>query len=354
MKAMTGFHAGKATLHTQAQSLAQTTRALRKTGRPVVLVPLQQPLHEAHLELIAAAKSLPRAVVVAAVIDESSLNARSTGADVAAGAGVSDSDRRRLENIGCDLVFAPKTRELFPAGLRTTVAAGDTGERLEGGARPGFFDAYLTAVAKLINYSHCSDIVLGEKKYQQLLLVQQMVTDLGWEVTVHSVPVIRGRDGMAVSRADRHLSQQQKETAIALSAALTAGAHAGPQGARRVVETARAVLESVPGVDIDYLEITDPWLNPLTNESEDATEARLLVAARVGPVRLVDNVGVICEDLSVRQEKEIVKAALNAAGLDSDLSDEEYDELKKLKHKVDEIRGARLRTDGEVPTAGKD
>ncbi|MBN9645106.1 pantoate--beta-alanine ligase [Corynebacterium mendelii] len=326
--------------------MAQTTRALRKTGRPVVLVPVQLPLHEAHIELICAARSLPRAVVVAAVIDEQTL--MGNGADKMTVAVIADQDRARLEQAGCELVYVPSMDELFPSGFRTTVTAGELGACLEGAVQPGYFDKYLTAVAKLINQSHCSDVVIGEKKYQHLLLVQQMVTDLSWEITVHSVPVIRRRDGVAVSRAEKQLSPEQRETAIALSAALTAGAHAGPQGPEKVKETAQMVLESVPGIDIDYLEITDCWLNPITAVTGDHTEARLIAAVRIGDTRLVDNVGVICEDLTARQEKEIVQAALNAAGLDSELSEQEYRELKSLKRKVDEIRSARHHRDSDT------
>ena len=330
---MSGYTAGDITVHDTIAGIAQVTRAMRKTGRPVVLVPTMGALHEGHLELVRAAQSLPRAVVVASIFVNPLQFGE--GEDFEAYPRTLDDDVAKLKAVGCELVFAPNAREMYPNGFRSTVQPGPLADELEGATRPGHFAGALTVVNKLFNITNCTDAIFGEKDYQQLALMQQMVTDLNMPVQLHGVPVIRETDGLAMSSRNRYLSAEERELAVTLSAALTAGAHVGDHGADAVLSTARAVLAERPEVDVDYLELRGPGLGPVPEEGE----ARLLVAARVGTTRLIDNVGVLLGD---KREREIAPAALSAAGLDDQpLTEEEMAELKKLKARVDEVRAER-------------
>jgi len=143
-------------------------------------------------------------------------------------------------------------------------------------------------VCKLLRITAPHQAFFGEKDYQQLVLVHQMSTDLNLGVRIVGVPTVREADGLALSSRNTYLSAEQRRLATTLSAALTAGAHAAEQGAEAVLSTARAVLEAVPELEVDYLELRSTGLGPAPEEGD----GRLLVAARLGGTRLLDNVGV--------------------------------------------------------------
>ncbi len=315
-------------------------------------------LHAGHLELVAAAKTLPRAVVVVSIFVNPLQFGE--GEDFDAYPRTLDADVEKLRAAGAELVFAPSANEMYPNGFRTTVQPGPLADELEGATRPGHFAGALTVVNKLFHITNCTDAVFGEKDYQQLTLMQQMVTDLNMPVQLHGVPVIRETDGLAMSSRNRYLSESERELAVTLSAALTAGAFVGDRGAAAVLETAQAVLDSQPEIEVDYLALRDAGLGQLSDAAfageEGEVEARLLVAARVGTTRLIDNVGVILgapRPDSVaggvagaaalgREGAEIASAALSAAGLDGELTEEEAAQLAELQGKVRAAREARL------------
>ena len=199
-----------------------------------------------------------------------------------------DADVAKLKAAGVDAVFAPSVREMYPNGPRTTVRPGPVGEILEGRTRPIHFAGMLTVVQKLMHITHCSDAFFGEKDYQQLVLIQQMVTDLNLGVQVHGVPIVREADGLAKSSRNTYLTETERELALTLSAALTAGAHVAEDGAEAVLSTAQAILASVPEIEVDYLELRGADLG----DAPETGDARLLVAAKIGDTRLIDNVGV--------------------------------------------------------------
>jgi pantoate--beta-alanine ligase len=280
------FTPGQATVYTDIASIGELTRAMRKAGRPVVLVPTMGALHEGHLALVRAAQQLPRALVVVSVFVNPLQFAE--GEDLDAYPRTLDSDVEKLAAAGVDAVFAPSPREMYPNGPRTTVLPGPAGAVLEGETRPTHFAGVLTVVSKLFHITNCSHAFFGEKDYQQLVLIQQMVTDLNLGVQVHGVPVVREADGLAKSSRNIYLSGAERNAALSLSAALLAGAHVAEDGAGAVLDTARQVLETSPDVELDYLELRGLDLG----DAPEKGDARLLVAARVGSTRLIDNVGV--------------------------------------------------------------
>lgn len=280
------FTPGQATVYTEIDSIGELTRAMRKAGRPVVLVPTMGALHEGHLALVRAAQQLPRALVVVSIFVNPLQFAE--GEDLDAYPRTLDSDVEKLAAAGVDAVFAPSPREMYPNGPRSTVLPGPAGAVLEGEQRPTHFAGVLTVVSKLFQITNCSHAFFGEKDYQQLVLIQQMVTDLNLGVQVHGVPVVRESDGLAKSSRNIYLSDAERGAALSLSAALLAGAHVAEDGAEAVLSTARQVLATSTDVEVDYLELRGLDLG----EAPEKGDARLLIAARVGSTRLIDNVGV--------------------------------------------------------------
>ncbi|GBE67364.1 pantothenate synthetase [Mycobacterium sp. MFM001] len=280
------FSAGELNVYSAPDDVAAVSRALRHTGRRVMLVPTMGALHDGHLALVRAAKRVPGSVVVVSIF----VNPLQFGAneDLDAYPRVLDDDLALLRGEGVEVAFTPTVAAMYPDGPRTAVQPGPLGAELEGAARPTHFAGMLTVVLKLLQIVHPDRVFFGEKDYQQLVLVRQMVTDLNIDVQVVGVPIVRENDGLAMSSRNRYLDPAQRELAGTLSAALLAGMHAAPAGAEAALAAARAVLSAVPAIDVDYLQLRDPALGPAPTHGA----ARLLVAARLGTTRLLDNIAI--------------------------------------------------------------
>lgn len=280
------FTPSQLNVYSAPRDVADISRALRQTGRRVMLVPTMGALHDGHLALVRAAKRVPGSVVVVSIF----VNPLQFGAgeDLDAYPRTFDDDAALLSGAGVEMVFAPTAAAMYPDGLRTTVQPGPLAAELEGAARPAHFAGVLTVVCKLLQIVRPDRIFFGEKDYQQLVLIRQMVADLNVDVAVVGVPTVRESDGLAMSSRNRYLDPAQRELAVTLSAALTAGAHAATAGAAAALEAARGVLDAVPAIEVDYLELRASDLGPLGGGGP----ARLLVAARLGGTRLLDNVSI--------------------------------------------------------------
>jgi pantoate--beta-alanine ligase len=193
---------------------------------------------------------------------------------------------------GAAVVFAPSREEMYPQDPLVTVDPGPVGGLLEGSSRPGFFGGVLTVVLKLLHVAVPDVAVFGQKDAQQLALVRQMTADLDIDVHIESVPIVRDPDGLAVSSRNVYLSPEARATALALPRALDAGTEAAASGAASVLAAARAVLDKAAGADpplaLDYLALVDPVTFTAVGPGH-AGSALLLVAARAGATRLIDN-----------------------------------------------------------------
>lgn len=276
---------GQLTVHHDPAVITSVSKALRGVGKQVSLVPTMGALHAGHVQLVRQAKLTGAVVVVSIFVNPLQFG---VGEDLEAYPRTLDSDVDLLRREGVELVFAPSVSDMYPSGPRTTVHPGPLGAELEGGSRPTHFAGMLTVVAKLMHIVAPHRAYFGEKDYQQLTLIRQMVRDLNIDVSVVGVPTVREQDGLALSSRNRYLDAGQREAAMALSAALVAGAHAAAGGVTAIVDAARAVLAQAPSITVDYLEVRDPHLGP----APERGDGRLLVAARVGSTRLIDNVGV--------------------------------------------------------------
>ncbi len=291
-----GFASGELTVHRQAAELAKVTRALRATGRKVTLVPTMGALHEGHRRLIRAARADVGSVTVVSIFVNPLQFGPGEDFERYPRALEADLDACRAE--GVELVFAPHQDELYGPDPQVTVHPGPLGEQLEGASRPGHFAGVLTVVAKLLNIVRPDVALFGEKDYQQLVLIRRMARDLDFDTRIQGVPIVRNADGLALSSRNAYLTDDQRRAALALSAALAAGAHAGRAGADAVLAAAGEVLAAEPSVRVDYLELRGTELQPPPSEGE----ARLLVAAQVGQTRLLDNASVLLGDVTTREE----------------------------------------------------
>ncbi|MHA6623560.1 pantoate--beta-alanine ligase [Pseudonocardia sp. DLS-67] len=282
-----GYAAGALTVHRSPREIAPVTRALRAAGRRIALVPTMGALHEGHRELIRHARRSPGAVVPVVSIFVNPLQF-APGEDLARYPRPLEADLEACREEGVELVFLPGVADMYPEGADTTVVPGPRGERLEGGVRQGHFAGVLTVVAKLFHIVGPDLAFFGEKDFQQLVLVTKMARDLDFPLSVVGVPTVREPDGLALSSRNAYLSADDRRRAPVLQRALVAGAAGSAGGPQAVLDAARAVLAEEPAVAVDYLELTDPDLGPDPREGR----ARLLVAARIGGTRLIDNVAV--------------------------------------------------------------
>lgn len=266
------------------RSRAELAGLREKLADPVVLVPTMGALHPGHLALIEQARRLAETVVVSIFVNPLQFG---PAEDFAVYPRTLAEDLAACERAGVDVVWAPSVEDVYPGGpAQVRVDPGPLGNQLEGAVRPGHFGGVLTVVAKLFGLVRPGVALFGEKDYQQLVLVRRMTGDLELGVGVGGVPTVREPDGLALSSRNVFLAPDERGRAAALSRALFAGRDAAPGGAEAALAAARAVLSDQPGVAVDYLELRDPDLGPAPAHGP----ARLLVAARVGRIRLIDNV----------------------------------------------------------------
>lgn len=269
-------------------TIAQVRALPRGAARAVVMT--MGALHEGHRMLMRAARERvgeDGTVIVTVFVNPLQFGAdedferypRQLAADVEACA-----------EEGVDAVFAPSGREMYPDGEpQTRVVPGPLADVLEGRVRPGHFGGMLTVVLKLLNITAPDVALFGEKDYQQLALIRRMVLDLNVDTSVEGVPTVREQDGLALSSRNVYLSAEQREQALALSRALRAGqraAAAGGSGADVLAAAAGELAELADRGDLDYLELRGTELEP--SPGADG-QGRLLVAARLGSTRLIDN-----------------------------------------------------------------
>jgi pantoate--beta-alanine ligase len=271
-----------------AKLLAERRAAGARTG----FVPTMGALHAGHATLMARAREVvgPEGqVVVSIFVNPLQFG---PGEDLERYPRTLDADLETAGEQGVDVAFVPDVTEVYPDGdQQVTVDPGPLAEVLEGRIRPGHFRGVLTVVAKLFGLVQPDLAVFGEKDYQQLVLVRQMVSDLCMPVEIVGAETCREPDGLALSSRNQYLGPEERRQAVALSRTLFAARAAARWGYDVALEAARAEQRRAHGVDLDYLVITDPDLGELPADVPDGTPARILIAARVGDTRLIDNIG---------------------------------------------------------------
>lgn len=280
--------------------LARTRLGLAAARRglpsPVVLVPTMGALHEGHRALLRRAREISRpngCVVVSVFVNPLQFG---PAEDLDRYPRTLDADLVMCGEEGVALVFAPGVAQMYPREQLITVDPGPMGRVLEGTWRPGFFTGVLTVVLKLFHLVRPDVAVFGEKDAQQLALVRGMTQDLDLGIEIAGVPIVRDPDGLAVSSRNTYLSAAERATALALPAALRAGVEAAGTGPDAVLKAAGAVLDEAaqaqPPLVTDYLALVDPATFAQVPAGY-AGQALLLVAAKAGTTRLIDNMPLV-------------------------------------------------------------
>lgn len=258
----------------------------RAAGRRVALVPTLGALHEGHLAHVERAREIADVVVVSIFVNPLQFGASE---DLDRYPRDLEGDLAKLAPLGVEYVFAPAAAEMYPDGApQVKVTGGPVAATLEGRSRPGHFDGVLTVVAKLLGIVRPDVVTFGQKDAQQLFLVQRMVRDLDVDVQVEVIPTVRESDGVAMSSRNRYLGAGDRVAARALSRALEAAASAGDRGIDAVLAAAQSVLMDEESVNVDYLKVVNPTTF-LPVDDDYRGPARVLIAAQVGPARLIDN-----------------------------------------------------------------
>jgi pantoate--beta-alanine ligase len=264
----------------------------RRQGSSVGFVPTLGGLHDGHRSLIEAARRSCDVVVVSVFLNPTQFE---DPADLARYPRDLGADRALAADAGADVVFAPTVEEMYPAGTpEVTVDPGALGAVFEGAARPGHFRGVATVVTKLLAVVAPDSAYFGEKDYQQLVVVRQLVADLSLPVGIVACPTVRDPDGLAVSSRNAFLSTAERRAATVLYRALRAGEDAVTSGAMDVAgveSTMCSVVGAEPTVVLDYARVVvDGRLEAAQTVSGDVA---LLIAARLGRVRLIDNLRVV-------------------------------------------------------------
>jgi pantoate--beta-alanine ligase len=293
--------------------LRDVVRNARAGGATIGLVPTMGALHEGHLSLIRSAREQCGLVVVSVFVNPVQFD---EATDLAAYPRDEARDAELARGAGADLLFAPSGDEVYPAGFATTVEVLGLSERLEGAIRgAAHFRGVATVVVKLLNMATPDVAYFGQKDAQQVVVIRGLVRDLDIPVQIEVCPTMREDDGLALSSRNAHLSDDERDRAVALSQALAAAAAcaaSGERDARVLLDAARTRLDE-RSVAPEYLELVDPeTFEPLFTLDGDR-EALVVVAARIGTTRLIDNAIVRCAVRSSSCQPHGTEAALCSA-----------------------------------------
>ena len=271
-------------------SLRAATAALRAAGKRLALVPTMGALHDGHLALVAAGRQVADAVATSIFVNPLQFNPNE---DLSRYPRDEEGDLAKLRGAGCDLVWMPPVEAMYPPGSATVIEVAGPTAGWEGDARPGHFRGVATVCCKLFLQCEAQVAVFGEKDWQQLQVVTRMATDLDIPIRILPVATVREADGLAMSSRNRFLSPEDRATAPVLLRVMTKAAAAIASGGA-VAEALGAGLETLRdhGFAPDYLALVEAeTLKPLAARRQDGP-MRLVAAARLGTVRLLDNIAV--------------------------------------------------------------
>ncbi len=269
------------------QSVVKIRKEAKKTGR-IGFVPTMGAFHEGHLSLMRKAAAECDFVVVSLFVNPLQFGQKE---DLTSYPRTLSKDRKKAASVGVDLLWTPTEAALYPDGFQTTIELGEISRCWEGASRPGHFQGVATIVAKLLQIVRPDRLYLGQKDYQQVCVIRRMITDLHFETNVRALPIMREKDGLAMSSRNRRLSADERAVAPILHQALRQAEKQVRHGERNAVTILQAVtetLKSIQRMTVEYVALCDPSSLEALDRLEK--EGVLLVAVQLGPVRLIDNV----------------------------------------------------------------
>ena len=271
-----------------ARQMQRVSLRLRRQGRHIGVVPTMGALHAGHASLIRASVRDNDVTIVTIFVNPLQFGPRE---DFTRYPHPLARDTRMVRSLGADILFLPSAAELYPAGFQTTIDSGPLAARWEGEHRPGHFRGVATIVTILFELTQPTQAYVGQKDYQQVLVIQRLIDDLKLPIRIRMVPTVRGPDGLAMSSRNAYLTPTQRADAVVLFQALWAGRETIRGGVRRastVLARMRTVIRSAASLRVEYLVIVDAnTLEPLRRVQGRTV---LLGAVRVGRTRLIDNV----------------------------------------------------------------
>lgn len=280
------------TIHSPRE-MQSACRAARREGKTVGLVPTMGALHEGHLSLVRSARAQADVVVVSIFVNPLQFGPKE---DFSKYPRTFETDCAKLLAEGVDLVFAPTPGEMYPQGASTVVHVEGLSKRLDGRSRPGHFQGVTTVVAKLFEIVRPDLAFFGQKDAAQVAVIRKMVHDLNMDMQVVICPIVREKDGLAMSSRNAYLSTEQRKQALCLHRSLEAVhelVKKGETSAKSLVTAGKSCIAEEPGAKLDYFEIVNPdTLEPVKKVSSGALIA---VAAWVGETRLIDNFVIDCK-----------------------------------------------------------
>lgn len=295
-----GEHGRGLTLILSLEEMQGWARDNQRRGVRTALVPTMGALHAGHASLLKQARSCGEQVVLSIFVNPLQFG---PSEDLAKYPRDLDADLRLAAKTGCDVVFLPTPASMYPTGFQTDVRVREIEQGLCGAQRPGHFVGVATVVLKLLHLVLPDVALFGEKDYQQLAVIRQLVRDLSVPVEIKGCPLVRDADGLALSSRNVYLSSGERQQAQRLSQGLFAARalyEAGECGADRLLAAAQAPILRAEGLALEYLELRDAeTLRPVSGQVADPVV--LLVAARVGKTRLLDNV-ILGRQLRVSKE----------------------------------------------------
>ena len=272
-------------IHTIAE-MQSTSVILKKNGTTIGFVPTMGALHEGHGSLIRASHAVHNATVVSVFVNPTQFGPNE---DYTQYPRTLEDDVVLAERFGASHIFAPSVQEMYPNGFATSVNIGAIATMFEGAIRPGHFEGVATVVAKLLNAVLPDNAYFGQKDYQQTIVIKRMASDLNIPVNIIVQPTLRELNGLAMSSRNRYLSTDERSTASAIYRALQAGKQCVEGGIRMRAEIEQTMRDELGAFTVDYASVADADTLVSPEIFEPQTSAVLLVAARLGTTRLIDN-----------------------------------------------------------------
>lgn len=264
--------------------------SLKKKGQTIGFVPTMGYFHEGHLSLIRLAKRKSDVLVVSVFVNPTQFGPKE---DFKRYPRDLKRDKRLLEKLGCDYLFCPETKDMYPEGYETYIEIENSARILEGAFRPGHFKGVTTIVAKLFNIVLPDIAIFGQKDFQQAVVIKRMVKDLNFPVKIVVAPTIREKSGLALSSRNSYLSKEEKKQALVLYQSLNLAKKmikAGERDARKIKDKMRKLILNKPKAKIDYISIDDSEnLEPLKKLKGNVL---ISLAVKIGKTRLIDNINI--------------------------------------------------------------
>ena len=270
-----------------AKEMQSWALAEKKAGERIALVPTMGALHEGHCSLLREGRKLASKLVLSIFVNPTQFGPNE---DLSKYPSNLEGDLAKAKACGVDTVFLPSSSEIYPEGYKTSVHVEGFSDFLCGKSRPGHFQGVATVVLKLFNIVQPDIALFGQKDFQQLRVIEQMVQDLNLPVQIIGMPIVREADGLAMSSRNQYLSPEERKSALVLSASLVLAQKLIEQGVRdpkKISQSVRHLLEESGKIRIDYVSLCDP--KTLQELQTLTLPALLALACFVGSTRLIDN-----------------------------------------------------------------